>query len=95
VRAVVSELVNNAVVHGPAQPIRLRLRIEPDGRIVGEVVDGGDGKIAIRELGDDPISGGYGLRVVDSLTSAWGVHEGSTHVWFEFAPGVRAGASPR
>ena len=27
--------------------------------------------------------GGWGLHLVQTLSNRWGVHEGSTHVWFE------------
>ena len=27
--------------------------------------------------------GGWGLHLVQTLSDRWGVHEGSTHVWFE------------
>ena len=31
--------------------------------------------------------GGRGLMIVESLSSRWGVYEGTTHVWFELDPG--------
>jgi anti-sigma regulatory factor (Ser/Thr protein kinase) len=81
-RLVVSELVANAILHGPDAPVRLRLHADGPGRVRGEVADQGrDGTIAIRESADE--GGGYGLRLVDRLAHRWGVHEGSTHVWFE------------
>jgi hypothetical protein len=30
--------------------------------------------------------GGRGLRIVGSLAERWGVHEGTSHVWFELSP---------
>ena len=84
VELVVSELVTNSVRHGPGAPITLRLVSEPDGRIGGEVEDHGDGVVAIREPDFETGTGGLGLGVVDLLTSAWGVHPDSTHVWFRF-----------
>jgi anti-sigma regulatory factor (Ser/Thr protein kinase) len=84
VELVVSELVTNAVRHGPGGSIVLRLETEPDGAIVGEVEDEGDGTIEIRSrnLGDP--AGGLGLPIVDRLATSWGVYPGSTHVWFRF-----------
>jgi len=34
---------------------------------------------------------GRGLFVVEALSNRWGVHEGTTHVWFELA--AQTGAS--
>jgi anti-sigma regulatory factor (Ser/Thr protein kinase) len=85
---VVSELVNNSVQHGPGRPIEVLVSVGDDGAVRGEVEDQGDGVVAIREVSDDRTGGGFGLRIVDSLTDRWGVYEGSTHVWFEM------GASP-
>lgn len=84
---VVSELVTNSVVHGPGKPIVLRLDVDEDGAVRGDVEDQGEnGVIEIRrEMMDDGI-GGKGLAIVDALTHRWGVHEGSTHVWFELTP---------
>jgi two-component sensor histidine kinase len=80
IQLVVSELVTNAIKHGPGELISLRLVSEPDGGISGEVVDQGNGVVAIREQD----IGGLGLPIVDALTSAWGVYPGSTRVWFRF-----------
>lgn len=83
VELVVSELVTNAVRHGPGELISLRLVVEPDGGVRGEVVDQGDGHVAIRDQDVDGREGGRGLLIVDRLTTGWGVSPGSTHVWFE------------
>jgi anti-sigma regulatory factor (Ser/Thr protein kinase) len=90
VRLLVSELVTNAVVHGQGT-ITLRAT-DADGRLLVEVIDQGSGferKIRARDF--DEI-GGHGLGIVDSQASRWGVHEGTTHVWFELEPtGPRLG----
>ena len=83
IELVVSELVTNAVRHGPGGVITLRLVKTPDDGIWGEVVDQGDGVVAIRDRDLDTV-GGLGLPIVDALTSEWGVTPGSTHVWFRF-----------
>ena len=81
---VTSELVNNAVMHGPGSPVKLRVKAGRDGRSVsGDIEDDGAGRIAIRD--PDGIGGGFGLHIVDALVDRWGVHEGSTHVWFEMS----------
>jgi len=91
---VVSELVTNGVVHGQGA-IRLRLQVDA-GNVWGEVIDAGGGfEHALREPGPVATSG-RGLLIVDRLTTRWGVHEGTTHVWFAMLTGARArhGAGP-
>lgn len=85
VELVVSELVTNAVLHGPGGAVYLRLA-EEDGVVTGEVEDQGDAAIEIREQSLNSVDGGLGLPIVDQLTSDWGVYPGSTHVWFRFDP---------
>jgi anti-sigma regulatory factor (Ser/Thr protein kinase) len=80
--AVITELVNNAVAHGPGRPITLALAIG-DETIRGEIADQGNPAAAIPEIREATEKGGRGLEVVDKLTSRWAVFEGSTHVWFE------------
>ena len=77
---VVTELVGNAVEHGPGEQIQVRLKVGDDGVVRGEIEDQGKGEIAIRDMADD---GGLGLRIVDWLTDRWAAYEGSTHIWFE------------
>jgi serine/threonine-protein kinase RsbW len=77
-KTVVSELVNNAVVHGAGEIIVRLERLADAVRI--EVVDEGTGSVpAIREAADD--GGGRGLRLVEEVSRRWGVFEGSAHVW--------------
>jgi anti-sigma regulatory factor (Ser/Thr protein kinase) len=80
--AVVTELVNNAVEHGPRRPLMVTL-VASDDTIRGEVADQGNPAAAIPEIREATEKGGRGLEVVDKLTSRWAVYEGSTHVWFE------------
>jgi len=80
--AVVTELVNNAVAHGPGRPITLALTVGEE-TIRGEVADQGNPAAAIPEIREATDQGGRGLEVVQKLTSQWAVYEGSTHVWFE------------
>ena len=78
---LISELVINAVEHGDGA-IRLRLRLA-NRTATGEVIDQGGGfEREVREHGVDELRG-RGLLIVDALSSSWGVHEGTTHVWFE------------
>src|SRR5713101_5063483 len=88
---LVSELVTNSVRHGglrPDQEIELTVEASPQ-RLRVEVAEPGDGfdvEHAPRPRQDDP-EGGWGLFLVDSLSSAWGVEgNGVTRVWFEMGP---------
>jgi Histidine kinase-, DNA gyrase B-, and HSP90-like ATPase len=88
-KLLTSELVSNAVVHGRGR-ITLRAGLDED-RLLVEVLDEGDGLPAIREGRFQP-GNGWGLKIVDAASSRWGVHEGTTHVWFEIErPGPRLG----
>jgi anti-sigma regulatory factor (Ser/Thr protein kinase) len=80
---VATELVTNAVMHGHGD-ITLKLRVDGDS-VYGEVVDEGGGfEREVREQGPDELNG-RGLMIVDALSRRWGIHEGTTHVWFELA----------
>ncbi|MFJ3879885.1 ATP-binding protein [Streptomyces sp. NPDC090077] len=86
VAQVVAELATNAVVHGsvPGRDFELGLR-HLDGVLRVEVSDAHSGKQPdLRPAGDGH---GYGLRIVEELSDAWGVTGrviGKT-VWAEVA----------
>jgi anti-sigma regulatory factor (Ser/Thr protein kinase) len=82
---VVSELVTNSVKFGPRRPITLALAIGDGGTISGEVIDQGEGD-QVAMTPEPTVDGGWGLHLVDQVAVAWGVHAGSTHVWFEIGP---------
>lgn len=93
-KLVVSELVSNAVMHGRGR-ILIRGQLDED-RLLVEVVDQGSGFEWEIRTGDFDQVGGWGLSIVDALASRWGVHEGTTHVWFELErPGPRLGSTGR
>ncbi len=76
-----SELVTNAVRHGKGK-IKLLADLDDD-RLLVEVIDEGGGlERAIRARDFESVEG-WGLRIIDSQSSRWGTHEGTTHVWFE------------
>lgn len=82
---LVSELVTNAVKYGGDGDISVIFERD-EGRFRTEVVDQGEGLIAnLHDRRDVHSPGGWGLPVVQTLSDRWGAHEGSTHVWFEFA----------
>jgi anti-sigma regulatory factor (Ser/Thr protein kinase) len=89
-----SELVNNAVLHG-CGTIRLRTALD-ENRLMVEVIDEGSGFERVLDRHDFEQVGGFGLEIVEAAASRWGVHEGTTHVWFELErPGPRVGAESK
>jgi anti-sigma regulatory factor (Ser/Thr protein kinase) len=93
-KLAISELTTNAVVHGKGE-VTVFADLN-DTRLLVEVVDQGSGfEHVVREREFDAI-GGRGLNLVDAETSRWGMHEGTTHVWFEIERrGPRLGADRR
>jgi anti-sigma regulatory factor (Ser/Thr protein kinase) len=87
---LVSELTSNAFRHGHGA-ITLRARLNDD-RLFVEVIDEGSGFERELRRNDFDQVGGWGLDIVEGVASRWGVHEGTTHVWFELEqPGPRLG----
>jgi anti-sigma regulatory factor (Ser/Thr protein kinase) len=84
-KLLVSELVSNSVKYGGDGPVRLVVRSEDSGRLRIEVVDRGVGFVPKARDRPSTEVGGWGLHLVETLTDAWGVYEGSTHVWFEMS----------
>ena len=82
---VVSELVNNSVLHGSGRPIEVTVDVTAGGWTRGTVGDRGVGPVEIAPP-RDARDGGFGLRIVDTLASRWGVDRPSSDVWFELAP---------
>ncbi|HWE08179.1 MAG TPA: ATP-binding protein [Solirubrobacteraceae bacterium] len=89
-KLLVSELVSNSVRHGLGD-ITVRAELDEE-RLLVEVMDEGSGvEREIRKRDFDAV-GGWGLTIVDAVASRWGIHEGTTHVWFEVErPGPRLG----
>lgn len=83
-RLLVSELASNATRHGDGAAIDLSVERRGEQLRV-EVTDGGHG--FERRERDDDAEGGWGLELVDVLSSRWGVERGSTRVWFELPLG--------
>ena len=78
---LVSELVTNALRHGRGE-ITVCARVDDD-RLLVEVIDAGTGFASELRNADFDEVGGWGLDIVDEVSSRWGVYEGTTHVWFE------------
>jgi hypothetical protein len=85
---LVSELVNNAVLHAGAaagSQVSLHIRLR-SGRVRVEVSDSGTGFEAPAPVRPDPLAvGGQGLLIVAALSNAWGVLRGPVGctVWCE------------
>ncbi len=93
-KLLASELVSNALRHGQGR-IELRAYLD-DNRVLIEVTDEGTGfERAVKKQEFEDV-GGWGLNIVESEASRWGIHEGTTHVWFELErPGPRLGIDER
>jgi anti-sigma regulatory factor (Ser/Thr protein kinase) len=83
VRLLVSELITNSVKYGGDGGVRLILSSEAPEHVHVEVVDQGVGFVPSARDRPKTEPGGWGLHLVEALTARWGVHKGSTHVWFE------------
>jgi anti-sigma regulatory factor (Ser/Thr protein kinase) len=82
---IVTELVTNAVLHGPGGPVSLALETGGSG-VRGQVADPGPGirnpqRRRPGRLGE----GGRGLFLVDALSDGWGFSDDQSRVWFEVA----------
>ena len=86
-RLLVTELASNALLHGAGATIDLTVERRGDCLRV-EVTDDGCG-VERPGRGDRQV-GGWGLELVDLLSSRWGIERGSTHVWFELPLGRAA-----
>lgn len=80
---LVSELVTNGIRHGKGD-IDLEVLVDNDHRVLVRCRDGGQGFRPRRPQPHEDGSGGYGLMLVERLSSRWGVSEDDTScVWFE------------
>ena len=84
VALLASELVANAVRHAGARTVAIRYEVTP-AVVRVEVLDEGPG---FNPADHHPVAGrpgGWGLHLVDEMSSRWGVAGtgGGTRVWFE------------
>jgi anti-sigma regulatory factor (Ser/Thr protein kinase) len=84
-KLLVSELVTNSVKYGDGGPVTLEVTAEDPNHMRVEVIDHGSGFVPVARTRPATEVGGWGLHLVETLSERWGVHEGSTHVWFELA----------
>lgn len=93
-KLLTSELVTNAVLHGHGR-IALSALLD-ERRLTVDVTDQGGGFQRASRKRDLEAVGGHGLNIVAAVASRWGIHEGSSHVWFELERrGRRLGPAAR
>ncbi len=80
-RLLVSELVTNSVQHGEGDTVTVLIDSGRPDVLRCEVIDGGSGFVPVARA--DRPTGGWGLQLVEQLSSGWGLCEGPTHVWFD------------
>ena len=84
-RLLVSELVTNSVRHGAGTEVRLVVDVRNERRVRCEIIDDGSGFVPQARTAPPTEPGGWGLALVERMSTQWGVREGSTHVWFELS----------
>ena len=83
VMLLVSELVTNSVKYGAEGDLQLRIEAPAPSKLRVEVVNEGSAFTPKARSRPATEPGGWGLHLVETLADRWGVHAGSTHVWFE------------
>jgi anti-sigma regulatory factor (Ser/Thr protein kinase) len=83
VKLLVSELITNSVKYGGQGAVTMTVDAPSPKCVRVEVIDQGVGFVPVRRTRPVTDVGGWGLHLVQTLSNRWGVHEGSTHVWFE------------
>ena len=90
---LVTELVTNSVRHADAaahEPVHVEVSVAGDHVFVA-VEDGGSGFEPKPRSAHSPRDSGWGLHLVERLSSRWGVlSDGRTRVWLELSRGARA-----
>jgi anti-sigma regulatory factor (Ser/Thr protein kinase) len=84
-KLLVSELITNAVKYGSGGAVTLEVVSEGPEHMRVDVSDDGVGFVPVARSRPATEVGGWGLHMVESVSDRWGVHEGSTHVWFELS----------
>ena len=84
-KLLASELVTNSVKYGGSGPVTLAATSDHPGHLRVEVIDQGVGFVPVARDKPKTDVGGWGLHLVEALSDRWGVHDGSTHVWFELS----------
>jgi anti-sigma regulatory factor (Ser/Thr protein kinase) len=80
---LVSELVTNSVKYGAEGDLTLQIEAKAPTKLRVEVINQGASFTPKARSRPATEPGGWGLHLVETLAGTWGVHAGSTHVWFE------------
>jgi anti-sigma regulatory factor (Ser/Thr protein kinase) len=80
---LVSELVTNSVKYGADGDLKLQIDAHEPTKLRVEVINQGKSFEPKARTRPATEPGGWGLHLVETLADRWGVHAGSTHVWFE------------
>lgn len=80
---LVSELVTNSVKYGAEGDLKLHIQAQAPTKLRVEVINEGASFVPKARTRPRTEPGGWGLHLVETLADRWGVHAGSTHVWFE------------
>jgi anti-sigma regulatory factor (Ser/Thr protein kinase) len=91
-RLLVSELITNSVKYGDKESVTLKIEVESEHKLRVEVIDEDSGFVPVARSRPITQAGGWGLHLVQSLSSRWGVQDGLTHVWFEMDRAEQAAA---
>jgi anti-sigma regulatory factor (Ser/Thr protein kinase) len=87
---ILSELVTNAVRHGPRSPVQLAVTLD-HGVVNGEVRNRRGASVPRLRQPGPHLDGGLGLVLLDRLSSRWGTSaDDEVVVWFE----VESGSDP-
>jgi anti-sigma regulatory factor (Ser/Thr protein kinase) len=82
VKLLISELVSNSVKHCGQGSVQVE--IEATGNSVRvDVIDTGPTFVPVPRVAEIDVEGGWGLVLVEELSTRWGSFEGNAHVWFE------------
>ncbi len=85
-KLLISEVVTNSIRHAgliPGETVGVKIIIRKDV-VRAEVTDSGNGFTPATRTPEDSGTRGWGLEVVEQLSSRWGVTNNSeTTVWFE------------
>ncbi|MEU9750937.1 ATP-binding protein [Streptomyces niveus] len=87
VQLLVSELVTNAIVHGSADSVSLRLRCDDSCEVLIEVDDHSPGSPEVREAGPED-EGGRGMGLVAYFAREWGRKGTCTWCTVPLGPGA-------